>query len=44
MTPECEFGEHAWCKTGEVRTCYGDLVFPARTCTCPCHTKDGEES
>lgn len=45
MTAECEFGEHRWCKTGEVRTpTFGDLVFPARHCTCPCHKPAAKET
>ncbi|MFJ7070199.1 hypothetical protein [Streptomyces sp. NPDC101115] len=38
VRPECEAGEHRWCKTGEVRTCYGEVVAGlSRYCACPCH-------
>lgn len=39
LRPECQLDLHSWCKTGEVRTCYGDLVFTIR-CDCPCHNED----
>ncbi|MFF9199942.1 hypothetical protein ACF09L_32525 [Streptomyces sp. NPDC014779] len=38
MLPECRFEMHRWCKPGEVRTCYGDVVPGlGRRCACPCH-------
>jgi hypothetical protein len=33
---ECKAGVHSWCKPGEVRTVYGDLVFTVH-CACSCH-------
>ncbi|MFE5940154.1 hypothetical protein ACFQ69_32855 [Streptomyces sp. NPDC056470] len=44
MTPkrevraECKAGEHAYCKPGEVRTSYGDLVLTEH-CACYCHRR-----
>ncbi|MEV8623423.1 hypothetical protein [Streptomyces sp. NPDC051079] len=40
---ECQADWHIACKVGEVRTCYGDLVFTVR-CACPCHTQPAEET
>ncbi|MFB6626528.1 MULTISPECIES: hypothetical protein [unclassified Streptomyces] len=38
VRPECQIGEHAWCRLDEVRTpTAGILVFPAPRCDCACH-------
>lgn len=45
VLPECGIGEHRWCKPGEVRTYYGDVVPGlARHCACPCHIKTKREA
>lgn len=39
VQPECQVGEHSWCRTGEVRV-GRDLLFPAKRCDCSCHEKE----
>ncbi len=39
VQPECQVGEHSWCRTGEVRV-GRTLVFPAKRCDCRCHAKE----
>ncbi len=36
LRPDCEYGEHTWCKPGAVYV-GTTLVFPAKRCDCPCH-------
>lgn len=38
VRPECQVGEHTWCKPGDVVTCYGDVALTIR-CDCSCHPK-----
>ncbi|MEE1813715.1 hypothetical protein PUR59_01495 [Streptomyces sp. SP18ES09] len=35
VRPECQVGEHSWCKPGEVRV-GRDVLFTNR-CACACH-------
>ncbi|MFG3349481.1 hypothetical protein ACGF1Z_31040 [Streptomyces sp. NPDC048018] len=42
LRPDCEFGEHTWCKPDEVRTSYGELAVPAHRCDCPCHRPESK--
>lgn len=44
VRPECQFEVHTACRIGEVRTVFGDLVFPARRCDCPCHKETTDEA
>ncbi|MFE5895819.1 hypothetical protein ACFQ67_00060 [Streptomyces sp. NPDC056488] len=48
VRPDCEFGEHTWCKAGEgvyvdhtgrvpAGTVGATEVFPPDRCDCPCH-------
>lgn len=39
LTGECGLGECRYCRPGEIRTSYGDLVATIR-CDHSCHRKD----